>query len=63
MLLDKPLDPADLLKDENERERVRFIIEALDNLISSNQKGSVTVAINGDWGSGKTTYLRAIEGF
>jgi len=54
MLLDKPLDPADLLKDENERERVRFIIEALDNLISSNQKGSVTVAINGDWGSGKT---------
>jgi len=63
MLLDKPLDPADLLKDENERERVRFIIETLDNLISSNQKGSVTVAINGDWGSGKTTYLRAIEGF
>ena len=63
MLLDKPLIPADLLKDENERERVRFIIDTLDNLISSNQKGSVTVAINGDWGSGKTTYLRAIEGF
>lgn len=63
MLVDKPLTPEEILKDENERERVRFLLSTINALVKENQHGSVTISVNGDWGSGKTTYLKVIESY
>lgn len=63
MLVDRPLNPEDLLGDENERGKLQFIIENIESLLSASTQGSLNIAISGDWGSGKTTYLKAIEGF
>ena len=63
MLVDKPLTVEDILSDESEREKVRYILDTINSLTQTNQQGSVTIAINGDWGSGKTTYLKTLENF
>jgi len=63
MLVDKPLLPNELIKDEDERGKILFLIENIESLLSATSSGSLNVAITGDWGSGKTTYLKALESF
>jgi len=63
MLVDKPLTVEEILSSGDEKEKVKYIIETITSLTEANQRGSVTIAINGDWGSGKTTYLKVLESF
>lgn len=63
MRVDKPLDVKEILENEVEKSRVINILGSLSLLIKDNKKGSLTIAINGDWGSGKTTILKALESF
>jgi len=57
VLTDKPLLIDDILADENEAGRMALIINTINGFISDNREGSLSIAISGDWGSGKTTYL------
>lgn len=63
MIVDKPLDFTDILADENERARTVLLLNNINKLLNSNTRGSVCVAVSGDWGSGKTTYLKALESY
>jgi len=63
MIPDKPLPLQDILSDEDEREKIILLLSNLNNLMVNNEKGSVCAAVMGDWGSGKTTYLRVLECF
>ena len=63
MIPDKPLPLQDILTDEDEREKIVLLLSNLNNLMVNNEKGSVCAAVMGDWGSGKTTYLRMLECF
>jgi len=48
MLVDKPLTVKEILRNEDEKEKVKYIIETITSLTEANQRGSVTIAINGD---------------
>jgi len=69
MILDRPLEPMSLLEEENEKEKLAIILSSIESLLgnSSSERttlpGSITIAITGDWGSGKTTYLKALESY
>lgn len=63
MLVDKPLTAKEILEDKDERERIKLLLSTINTLAESNQHGSISVSINGDWGSGKTTYLKVIESY
>lgn len=63
MLIDKPLGVNEILEDENERTKIGLILNNINGLLKDNINGSVSIAISGDWGSGKTTYLKVIESY
>jgi len=70
MILDKPLSIMGILASEAERNRFFLFFDLINQLVEDGRrmdaaegKGSVSVAVNGDWGSGKTTYLKTIESF
>ena len=69
MIVDRPLESLSLLQEENEREKLALVISSIESLLGnsnsegSTSPGSLTVAIMGDWGSGKTTYLKALESY
>lgn len=68
MILDKPLSIKEIVGSEAERNKFSLFIDLVNRLVEENRdmdagKGSVSIAINGDWGSGKTTYLKAVESF
>jgi hypothetical protein len=61
MRIDKPLDPTVYLSDSQNNTRVDEIIETIEKLCTANSSGAVNVAINGAWGTGKSTLLKALE--
>jgi predicted KAP-like P-loop ATPase len=63
MIVDKPLGVEDFLKKSEEKERVALLLSRINRLLKSNQGGSITVSISGDWGSGKSSYLKAIQSY
>ncbi|MGR3178143.1 MAG: KAP family P-loop NTPase fold protein [Candidatus Anammoxibacter sp.] len=63
MLNDEPITVKDVLETENERERIIFIIKTIESLLKENREGNVTISFNGDWGSGKSTYLKTLESY
>ncbi|TAN44599.1 MAG: hypothetical protein EPN22_06065 [Nitrospirae bacterium] len=63
MLVDKHLEYDALLGSEEDRGRLVRLLDNINSLLESNPRGSVCVAVSGDWGSGKTTYLKAIESY
>jgi len=62
MLIDKPIDLKDLQKDEDSKSLLGYIEQTIDNLYKENSKdgGALIVSINGAWGTGKSSYLRAL---
>ncbi|MBF0538072.1 MAG: hypothetical protein HQL03_07450 [Nitrospirae bacterium] len=62
MILDRPLSIETLLDNELER---RYITPTLSLIgdIASYHTGGLRLLVKGDWGSGKTTYLRVLESF
>ncbi len=68
MILDKPLSIKEIVGSEAERNKFFLFIDLVSRLVEEGRdmdtgKGSVSIAVNGDWGSGKTTYLKAVESF
>ena len=63
MIVDKPLDVKDFLEHSEEKERVALLLSRINRLLKSNQGGSITVSISGDWGSGKSSYLKAMQSY
>ena len=61
MLVDKPLDFKDIVSFDGDR--AKKMIETFNTLLEQNKKGSITVCVNGDWGSGKSTYLNSIQSY
>lgn len=63
MLVDKSLTIETILTDEDESGRIINILNVAKGLVDGNIEGSVTIAVTGDWGSGKTTILKVMESF
>lgn len=70
MITDKPLSLKEILANENERDKFFLFVDLIDCLVKDSRdmktgkgKGSISIAVNGDWGCGKTTYLKTLESF
>ena len=63
MLIDKPLSIDTIFKYERPLEQIKNILNVAKELMDANTGGSVTIAVTGDWGSGKTTILKGMESF
>jgi len=63
MLPDRPLSYEELLRDDGERIRLILLLETISNFLAQGIGGTLPLAICGDWGSGKTTYIKAIGGY
>ncbi|MCU0287846.1 MAG: KAP family NTPase [Acidobacteria bacterium] len=70
MIIDKPLSITEILANETERDNFFLLFDLIDRLVEDSRdikkgkgKGSVSIAVNGDWGCGKTTYLKTLESF
>ena len=61
MIIDKPLD-IDISKwDNNSQLKFNDMSSLFEHLYSSNESGAITISINGSWGTGKSSYLKALE--
>jgi hypothetical protein len=63
MLLDREINIDTIVEDRDELARVLQLLKTLKDLTDSAKGASLTVSINGDWGTGKTSILRTIESF
>jgi len=64
MLVNKNIDISILTNNEQkETEKLLYLIKLIKNFSEKNKYGSTSISINGDWGTGKTTYLKAIESY
>ncbi len=63
MLVDRFIGIEHLGYDENELNKILFFLKNIKDLTEDEIGGSITVAVNGDWGSGKTSYLKIAESF
>jgi hypothetical protein len=68
MILDKPLSIRDILVSETEKNNFFLFTDLINRLVEDSRdmdggKGSISLAVNGDWGSGKTSYLKALESY
>jgi len=67
MLIDKPLGADFLLKDDETNSRIELVFNTIEELRDANETlknvedCAVTVSLNGAWGTGKSSYLRALE--
>jgi hypothetical protein len=62
MLVDREVSIGEIALDEGELWKVLTLLRSIKEL-SDSEKGSVVVSVNGDWGTGKTSYLRTLESF
>ena len=60
MLPDRPLFYNELLEDKREKNRLFLLLKTISNFLDQGIGGTLPLAICGDWGSGKTTYIKAI---
>ena len=63
MLVDKDINISEIMVDEEELRQVLNLLRSIKELSDSCRNGSITVSVNGDWGTGKTSYLRTLESF
>ena len=63
MLVDRFIGIEHLQYDGFELNRILFFLKNVKKLTDFNFGGSITVAVNGDWESGKTSYLKIVESF
>ncbi len=63
MILDKPLEIQNLLDNEETKQQLITFVKTIDELASGHEGGNVSVAVTGDWGSGKTTILKSCQSY
>jgi len=63
LLVDRFIGVELLQYDEYELNKILFFLKNIKDLTDDEIGGSITVAVNGDWGSGKTSYLKIAESF
>ena len=63
MLVDRCINVENLLHDSEELNRTLYFLKTIKELADNNLGGSLTLAVNGDWGTGKTSYLKIAESF
>jgi len=63
LLVDRFIGVEHLRYDKTELNKILFFLKNIKDLTDDKIGGSITVAVNGDWGSGKTSYLKIAESF
>ena len=61
MFVDRPLDAEKFLVDKNVKARVDAMADQIVAMHEADPEHAVTVSLNGAWGTGKSTYLKALE--
>jgi len=61
MFVDRPLDSATFLTDPHARAKVEEMADWIASMHDASPEHSLTVSLNGAWGTGKSTYLKALE--
>ena len=61
MFVDRPLDADTFLADNKVHARVAAMADQIAAMHQSDPEHAVTVSLNGAWGTGKSTYLKALE--
>ncbi len=63
MLPDSPLSLDDFLRLEAEKARLKSLIRVVGSFLCQAPRESLILAISGEWGTGKTSYLRSLGEF